>query len=398
MLLAPAISLVALPFVVASCASDTSSLSRDEGDASVVPESSTSDTGSIGDPDAAQDAGCDAADPSCTTHVASCADVAFCAVTTNVSPFFVLKAVWGSGPNDVWIAGSGGTIAHFDGSTWVPTPSTLRNTFNAIWGSGPNDVWVVSGNTAIVHSTGFDAGKATWTAMPASVDEFVVSSIETVWGSSASDVRVGGSSFDYFDPNANAYLTGDQFVLSADDVGAPIWNPVAGTATIRRIWGSSASDVWMVGDNSANVAWQTALTLHGTPGEDGQLSFVEVDSQSSDLLEGLHGSSADDVWAVGSGGAIRHVASGDERWQIVASPTTASLHGVFAVAPNDVWAVGEVGTILHYDGVKFTEVSAEFPIGKKPTLYGVWASGPDDVWIVGDAITLHYTGPKGGAQ
>jgi hypothetical protein len=348
------------------------------------------------------DAGCDAADPSCTTMIASCTDVAWCMVPTTVSPFYVLTAVWGASKDDIWAVGSGGTIVHYDGTAWSLSKSGLTNTFNAVWGSGPDDVYVVSDNTAILHGTGLHGGPAsaaTWTPMPAPLG-FGASLIHAVWGTSASDVRIGGTSYSYSDPDTFEQHTGNQFVATTDDGGARTWAPVTGTGTVHGMWGSSAADLWMVVDNSDTKVWQTALTLHATPDDGGALTFQDVDSQSSDILESVHGSSSSDVWAVGSGGAIRHIRPSDTRWQVVPSPTKARLHSVFAIGPSDVWAVGAAGTILHYDGKTFTASTAQFPIGKKPSLYGIWGSGPNDVWIVGDAVALHYTGPKtaGGGQ
>lgn len=348
------------------------------------------------------DAGCDAADPSCTTKVVSCADVAWCIVPTTVSPFYVLQAVWGTSKNDVWAVGSGGTIVHYDGTAWSASKSGLTNTFNAVWASGPDDVYVVSSNTALLHGTGVHGGPAsaaTWTPIPAPLASGSAS-INAVWGSSASDVRIGGSSYSYSDPDTFESHTGNQFIATAADGGAKSWAPVTGTGTVHAIWGSSAGNLWLAVDNSQTKPWQTALTLHGTPADGGALAFDEVDSQSSDILESIHGSSPSDVWAVGTGGAIRHITPGDTRWQVVSSPTKARLHAVFAIGPNDVWAAGDSGTILHYDGKSFTPSTAQFPIGKKPALYGIWGSGPNDVWVVGDAVALHYTGPKkpGGGQ
>ena len=69
---------------------------------------------------------------------------------TNVT----LNAIWGSGPNDVWVVGTRGFAAHFDGSKWtVQRPNTLLSLFS-IWGSGPNDVWAANSGKALYHWKG----------------------------------------------------------------------------------------------------------------------------------------------------------------------------------------------------------------------------------------------------
>ncbi|MBX3252334.1 MAG: hypothetical protein KF901_34490, partial [Myxococcales bacterium] len=165
---------------------------------------------------------------------------------------------------------------------------------------------------------------------------------------------------------------------------------------VRGIWGSSATDVWMVVDNSATNPWEQGMTLHGTGPSAAELSFTPVDSRSAVGLNAVWGSSANDVWAVGELGTIRRIVAGDARWRLVTSPTTARLRSVWGSGPKDVWAVGQAGTILHYDGTSWTSSVAALPVGPKPELYGVWGSGADDVWIVGDGIILHSTGKKAG--
>lgn len=393
-----ALSLGALVASFASCAThdEEADTSPDPVEASTVPEASSNLDG-----DAAADAtACDAAAESCTTEVASCETVAWCMVTTNVSVLYALGAVWGSGPNDVWAAGSGGTIIHYDGKTWTPTPSGVHDTFNAVWGSGPNDVWVVSSTRLVLHGTGFANGTASWTNVPASTDEFNSALLRAIWGSSANDVRVGGRAYDLSVPEVDFYGTGDQFVKRALSDGGTTWLARPGTQTVTGIWGSSADDVWMTADNSVYVPYQRGMILHGTPRDagadasviDDRLSWTEVDSQSSLTLESVWGSTKSDVWAVGDLGTIRHLTPADARWQKVASPVTQTLRSVWGSGPNDIWAVGDQGTIIHYDGVTFKKSTAQFPLGRKPNLRGVWGSSANDVWIAGDGVALHYVG------
>jgi hypothetical protein len=384
--------LAAAPSVlVASCATSNDEVaSVVESDSSQVLEAAPLEA----------EAGSDAA----PTPDAACDGASWCTVETNVSPFYVLKAVWGTAKNDVWAAGSGGAVAHYDGTTWTPIASGVKNTFNAVWGSGPDDVYLVGGVDAIFHTTGFHGGAATLTPRPFETDGTVSSRIDTVWGSSSADVRLGMEFFFFYDTNGDPQ-SGIQLALSKGDGGAPGWKPARVDVTreqpdtvARSIWGSSSSDLWIAA-SQLNVPGREALMYHGRSA-DGGVAFIEVDSQSSNTIESIHGTSSNDVWAVGSGGAIRHITAADVRWQVVASPTTETLHAVWASAPNDVWAVGDNGTILHYDGTTFSKSVAQFPVGRKPALYGIWGSSPSDVWIVGDAIALHHSGtaPVGGKQ
>jgi hypothetical protein len=81
------------------------------------------------------------------------------------APKHVLRSLWGAAADDVWAIG---TIAdernpnyrlaflHFDGKTWTaaaPRRSGFEFVVGALWGSGPGDVWAVGAN-AILHHAG----------------------------------------------------------------------------------------------------------------------------------------------------------------------------------------------------------------------------------------------------
>jgi len=384
------------------------------------------------------DAGCDGDD--CRGVVPSCANVSWCMVETPVTPIHALTSVWGASKDDVWAVGSGGSIIHFDGAVWTATPSGHQQTLYGVWGSGPNDIWVVSSTDLILHGTGFKDGAAAWEKVTAWGPTYEVPSRRgrtlAVWGTSASDVRIGGSAFDFsatavpweeWDESTDFLFVGrgNQLVKrAANDVA--VWRPLPGRHTIKSIWGSSATDVWMTGEITAGDDLGRGVTLHGRPYGGGRphpnvpanadlclncdpgcsgcaimddaLEWTVVDSQTSALLESVWGSSASDVWAVGVHGTIRRIQTGDARWQKIESPTTKTLHGVWGSGPNDIWMVGDDATILHFDGSKLEPSSVQLPVGFKPHLRGVWGSGPNDVWIVGDGVVLRYSGPKAGGD
>ena len=68
-------------------------------------------------------------------------------------------AAWGSGPDDVWAVGHGGTILHWNGVVWATVPSGITHWIGGVWGTGPDDVWAVgfsetTGTGSIVHWNG----------------------------------------------------------------------------------------------------------------------------------------------------------------------------------------------------------------------------------------------------
>jgi len=347
---------------------------------------------------------CDAGDAGCT-HAVTCDETDWSPVaTTSIDKRRTLTSIWGSGKNDVWVVGSAGTIAHFDGTTWTTIPSGTKETLRAVWGSSATDVWVVSTPGVLLHGNGWNAGTASFDLAPEipRVVDNVATLTLAVWGSSPDDVWLGGEPMPLdwdLSEHAPAWR-------KADPGGGVGWENVfvarsTDRVTVRSIWGSGPNDVWAVGGDDDEVfnpdGTQSVVsrgrTFHASSdGSGGALQWKELDSQSSSILYAVWGSGPGDVWAVGRRGTIRRFKTGASRWETVSSPTTENLRGLWGSGPSDVWAVGDNGTLLHFDGASWETSSAAFPPGPKPNLYGVWGSGADDVWAVGEDGLLHFSG------
>lgn len=377
---------VGVPAIV-SCAD-----SDDDGAAPEADASSEADA-----PVTPPDAGCDAADGACGPKPLDCSATDFCPVTSPVDPRFALTAIWGSSANDVWAVGSGGTVVHFDGTTWKLVPSGIPDTFHAVWGSGPNDVWMGSSCSTLYHLAG-PTGALEQRPAFAGPGEVYPGRVYTIWGA-GSDVRVGAQLFGQFDEDAGDIVFGTHLRSVGPDAGGG-WEVARGFdgrfvhGTIRAIWGASSSDVWMAIDNAEEEPWTRGSIVRGRQEDGGAFTWASVESQSSAPLESLWGTATGDVWGVGSNGIVRHFKPNAPAFAIEDANVGKSLHAVSGTSASDVWAVGDDGTIIHFDGTSWSEASVALPLGPKPTLWGVWASAPNDVWVVGDGFILHSTGKK----
>jgi hypothetical protein len=118
-----------------------------------------------------------------------------------------------------------------------------------------------------------------------------------------------------------------------------VWQPQSqtrSTNSLLAVWASSATNVWAAGVS-------VALHLSGTT--------WSLTSGAVDTTLGLWGSAPDDLWAVGldsagSGNAVTHWDG--SAWTAVPVPAGGGLQGVRGTAAGDVWAVGNGGQILHY--------------------------------------------------
>lgn len=172
------------------------------------------------------------------------------------------------------------------------------------------------------------------------------------------------------------------------------WVEVAKTAIeISAMWAASAKDVWLGTQSKAIYHWDGATVTEAFP-----------PSQSvGQALRAFDGSSATDVWAVGDQGdgtgPVRHFDGAS--WTQVTGPFKSG-HAIVAVrafAPNDVWVGGGYDQIHHFDGTGWTTLA--LPSGLTGVVVSITGK-PNDVSFaltrdggknqVGDVALLHWDG------
>ncbi|HNN95425.1 MAG TPA: hypothetical protein PKI03_24275, partial [Pseudomonadota bacterium] len=97
-------------------------------------------------------------------------------------------------------------------------------------------------------------------------------------------------------------------------------------------------------------------------------------------LQAVWGSSANDVWAVGSGSATLHWDG--TAWRRIGNPGTSdTLQAVWGTASNNVYAVGDNGLCLRWNGSAWRRIDLPTPTGVG--LNDIWGSAANDLWVVG---------------
>lgn len=263
-----------------------------------------------------------------------------------------LTSVAGRSDNDVWAVGYNGTSLHWDGSEWTP-------------GSGLSAGWAYRAVSA-------RAGQPVWTTgTPGDIGSICVVSSATGWvcQTPTNSPSLRGL---WQEPTGELWSTGGittGYLSRRTAGGADISGPIAGAIVGNAVWGTSSTDVWIGGGGLQH--WDgnglTTVTLDttyaitaitGTAGNDAWLSqdYVGVRhfdgttwSASMGLIAGvavrvfgMYAIAANDVWAVG----------------------TAST-------------VGATGLIMHWDGTTWTDVTPQpVPTGSLSGVWASGPSAP----------------------
>jgi hypothetical protein len=281
---------------------------------------------------------------------------------------YSLQAVWGSGAADVYTVGEPGgafvsTIFHYNGQAWSPHFTQQGATLTSLWGSGPADVFAVGSDPlgdfdyqgAIIHYDG-----TTWSPMAApSGTDFAEVAFYGVWGSSATDVFAVGERFTEI---ANATV-----VHFDGTAWSPMTLPETSGRVLRDVHGTSAASVLAVGNIDLGF-----FVRRGTAPRAG----LRVPGSARKVQSSL---------------AIILRYNGIAWTEEVRSEPDLVFFGVWSAAPNDAFAVGAVGdaaAIYHFDGTAWSAMTVP-PVGP---LFHVWGASGSDVYAVGDGTILHYDG------
>ncbi len=227
-----------------------------------------------------------------------------------------LYGVWGSSSSDVFAVGAGGTILHYNGTSWSSMSSGTTNTLYGIWGSASNNVYAVGASGTIRKYT------TSW----ATSTSGTTNTLYGIWGSASNNIYAVGAS-----GTIRKYTTS----WAASTSGT--------TRTLCGIWGTSSSNIYAVGEGSIIRRYTTAWG-----------SSRSYDS-GDPTLYGIWGTSSSNIYAVGAGGIIRRY--NGSSWgggATTLGTTPKTLYSVWGSSSSNVHAVGADGTIRSYNGTNWS--------------------------------------------
>ncbi|MGE0325647.1 MAG: hypothetical protein AB7K71_12625 [Polyangiaceae bacterium] len=286
-------------------------------------------------------------------------------------------SVWVSPDDSVWVS-AGTVVYHLVGPTWEETD--LGVDVGKLGGTSATNVWASSpGHThhLVAGSWQHTTNPANYVASLAVVgdDELWISDDSSIYhyqaGSWSATTFPGGASIAAFDAadiwftrgNLSKHLSGGTFTDTLLPTGKGYY----------KSWASPSGQLWLAAEDGRLYRWDGA-TLHTEPALERPLSA-------------LTGNSDADLWAVGSRGLLGHfdgsVWSKQTRIEGDALAFVTSVHGS---AADDVWAVGENLT-AHFDGTSWTNRPSE-----SGGLFAVWADSRTSAFASSRNDIQHWDG------
>ena len=379
--------------ILAACATDGETPTSLSDDASTPLPSAEPDAG--GDAETGEDASVCADD--CEYYPDECSDDALCE-----SPLFGavatpemldvrthVRAIAGRSPTDAWLVGSAGAAAHFDGTSWKPSVTDTQYSFLALWVRGEAEIAFENPKRLYTRRLDTDAGAPSaggWSLFGSAKlhPAWAEGRVYTSWAHAESTSLWIGATTQRRGGLWRLRRAADgSFALTPatlDKCGSTV-----PCGVVYGIHGRSADEVWAVGPRGA------AFRVTNAEADEPTLTGFNTDTMVT--LQGVWVAGPNDVWAVGSSGTVRRW-RGDPRFfeaydQV---PTTAHLRAIAGSSPSDIWIAGDEGTVFHYDGTTWSRVKVAGLGGRRPQLERIWIPSPGKVWIAGRGALLSLGG------
>jgi len=299
------------------------------------------------------------------------------------------QSLWAS-PSGTWVAAGGfGSIQTNTGSGWSTVTSGLRGqqyNIRAMEMWAPSDTAYITGHDSRILR--WDGAALTEVVTPFSGVPSPISGyqrpLEGIWGSSSSDMYVGGG----FQNACFTPPTGCDGILA--HFNGTSWQVIYNQGiVIHTIWGTAPDDIFAVGHHAG-------LHFDGTSwSRTGQGVF------DTDQIRAVWGYRSDDVWACGENRDVYHYDG--QNWSTTAF--TVACGSLIGFASNDIYMVGSsngssgtVNTIAHYNGVSWSVVYTGGGPGADYTEASAWGSGPNDVHAAFGNAYVRFDGNAWQAQ
>ena len=271
-----------------------------------------------------------------------------------------LLSVWGTSSKDVWSVGgdardgSGPMMIHYDGSSWKRVSTGLtKGDLWWVYGFANGPLFAGGGGGVIIRCSSREGGTCTKLTTPGTDTVF------GLWGASPTEMwAVGGAA----DTRGFAWrLNGDSWVAEAS-----LPADVVKDASLWKVFGRAANDVWLVGAKGVSFHWNGTALEKQLTGVATSLFTVHANKSRFVAVGGLV-----------SGVIVENDGSG---WKN-AIDATYGLTGVALSGGDAGYAVGQYASVYARDAKGWHEEDTKLTI--RSDLHGVWLDPDGSVWAVG---------------
>lgn len=161
-------------------------------------------------------------------------------------------------------------------------------------------------------------------------------------------------------------------------------------SALLSVWGTSATDVWMVGADARDGTGP--LVLH----YDGEWERVSTGLDAGGFWW-VFGFEGGPIYMGGEGGVI--VRYQDGVFTPMTTPGTGTVFGIWGASPDDVWAVGaasdaSAGFVWRLEGDAWVpEPTLPEEVPSRAAIWKVYGTARNDVWLVGsNGVSMHWDG------
>jgi hypothetical protein len=293
-----------------------------------------------------------------------------------------LSSVWGSGPNDVYVVGGNGGPSpppaaeayHYDGAAWHTVDLSATGGFGLVWvfGFGPSDVYAVGLGGTVLHYDGM-----AWTKP----DAGTFRSLWGVWGSSPTDIWIVGEgpSSAQGDPNPTIIHYDGAGTFTPYSLDYPTENDRDARA-LFKVWGIG-SKVFAVGEKGLIVQYDAT--------NDRWFQVFGGATADQDFVS-LWGTSETNIVAVGGRSGARISDYGGSNWTTHQPAGVGGLNAVFMDDPAMAILGGVGGYVCHYDPA--TNVPVAETSSTTTDIHAMWGDGNGRYYAVGGSFSFPFSG------
>jgi len=316
----------------AAVAGDTGTGDGSPADVAAGQEASTAETG-----------GGDAANPS---DISGDSQVAPLGLLTprSLKIQTSLRGVWGSSPDDFWLVGDKGHIAHNSCKSLAPRSSGTTKDLYAVGGRNASDV-VIVGDGVILHWNGVTLSDDT----PKLAAGTIFRSVHA---------PADGSTL---------VVAGDAgVVLRRNKDGVWSQETTNSVANLQSIYAIGSGQLWAMAELGS------ALKLNG-----GVWSPTKM-PKATTTLRAVTASPGGRLFAAGDEGYLAATTDGTWEATLANDPDGRDLFGLWAQSDTDCWAIGSKGALLHYVGKKWNLSEIDGTYMKTRSFSALWGTSTKD--------------------